>query len=108
MDVDSFACFDAIFLEKKGAMRLSSQKKVSITSLKFKNCIQELDFLEIRYYANSVVITLSSIFQNQTASKCTVHLCFGQVKISLGKKTLDITCPTGQLLKKLISTPINP
>ena len=28
MDVDSFACFDVIFLEKKRAMRLPSLKKV--------------------------------------------------------------------------------
>ena len=28
MDIDSFACFDVIFLEKKRAMRLPSQKKV--------------------------------------------------------------------------------
>ena len=33
-------------------------------------------------------------------------LCFGQVKISPGKKPLDITCPTGKLLKTLISTPV--
>ena len=29
----------------------------------------------------------------------------GQDEISLGKWTFDITCPTGKLLKKLISTP---
>ena len=58
MDVDFFASFGVIFLEKKLAMRLPSQKKVSITSLWFKNRTQELDFLELRYYANSVVITL--------------------------------------------------
>ena len=30
MNVDSFACFDVIFLEKKCAMRLPSQKKQGI------------------------------------------------------------------------------
>ena len=39
MDVDSFACFDVIFSEKKRAMRLPSQKKVSILSLPEKRCL---------------------------------------------------------------------
>ena len=30
---------------------------------------------------------------------------FGQVEISSGKQTYDTTCPTGKLIKKLISTP---
>ena len=58
MNVDSFTCFDVIFLEKKRAMRFAiPEKKKSMTSLCFRNRTQELDFLEVKYYANSVIIT---------------------------------------------------
>ena len=50
MDVDSFACFDVIFL-KKACNAIAIPEKRSPW---FKNRTQELEFLEIRYYANSV------------------------------------------------------
>ena len=57
MNVDSFACFDVVFLEKKRVMRLPSQKKRYLfCHFNLKNRPQELDFLEIRYYTNSLVI----------------------------------------------------
>ena len=69
IDVDSFACFDVIFLEKSVQCDCHPRKKkISITLFRFKNRKKELDFLEIRYYANSVVITpFFKIKQHQIA-----------------------------------------
>ena len=67
MNVDYFGCFDVIFLEKKRSMQLPFQKKVFIPPLRFKNCAKILDFLEIRCYAKSVVITHFFKMKHQSA-----------------------------------------
>ena len=98
INVDSFACFCELFLEKKRAMQLPTQKKgrylLHNSKSEFKNCLQELDFLEIRYYVNLVIIThCFKIKQHQNAF-CLRFLCASKHFI--------------ELLKKLISTPERP
>ena len=48
---------------------------------------------------------LQIFFQKLIALKLLFCIFCGQVEISSGKQTYDITCPTGKLIKKLISTP---
>ena len=93
-------------------MRIEWLKKACITSLWFKNRTQKLDFLEIRYYANSVL--LAHFFKIKLHRNVLCLLVSGKLKFS-GQIS---TCPTnlyfsgicyylsmGKLLEKLISTP---
>ena len=68
MDVDFFGGFNVILLEKKACNAIAiPEKKIAIMLLQFKNRTQKLDFLEIQYYANSVVIMHFSKIKHQNA-----------------------------------------
>ena len=77
------------------------------------NRAQKLDSrnrIRVRFYTYFAVFLPRSTFYNffpkinSLKTHC-ANFFFGQVEISLGKEAFDTTCPTGKLLKKLISTP---
>ena len=93
---------------RKSIFALRSWKKLFFTSPYHNNCAQKLDSRNrINVLCNFSVFAekyFTSFFPkvNSLKTYC-AYFSFGQVEIFMGKQTVNITCPTGKLLKKLIS-----
>ena len=71
-----------------------------MTSLCFRNRTQELDFLEVKYYANSVIITHFFIIKKHQNAQCLFVL--GKLRFPRASKHYNL--PDGQVTGKLLKT----